>query len=136
MVDRRLGIAIGVICVLGNLPVNKPLWTGSYVVLSAGIALLGFAILFVLVEVGRWHRCSRLPAVLGTNAFVLYVGSEMISELLAHVPAAARAQHSLYETATLIVPDPKGASLLYAAVVTGVWCGFALLLGRRRVAKA
>ena len=129
------GIALGCLWNLW-LPVNKPLWTGSYVVLSAGIALLGFAILFVLVEVGRWHRCSRLPAVLGTNAFVLYVGSEMISELLAHVPAAARAQHSLYETATLIVPDPKGASLLYAAVVTGVWCGFALLLGRRRVAKA
>src|SRR3989475_3072410 len=48
-------------------PVNKALWTSSYAVLTAGLALLVFAACYAATEVRGWRRGGAPFAVLGGN---------------------------------------------------------------------
>ncbi|MEZ6049304.1 MAG: DUF5009 domain-containing protein [Planctomycetaceae bacterium] len=55
------------------LPINKPLWTSSYVVLTSGIGALMFAACFVLGEV---YHCNRLLfpfVVIGRNLLITFM---------------------------------------------------------------
>jgi predicted acyltransferase len=67
------------------LPVNKWLWSSSYVALTAGLSLLLLAGAYHLIEVRGHRRLGRPLAVLGLNAIVLYVGSEQLAGWLKSV---------------------------------------------------
>jgi predicted acyltransferase len=60
-------------------PINKKLWTSSYVLLTAGLALICLAICYWMTDVklyrGRW---SSPFIILGSNAITAYVLSELI----------------------------------------------------------
>ncbi|WP_263358457.1 acyltransferase family protein [Acidicapsa ligni] len=77
------GAAAGLIA-LGSLwaiwfPLNKKLWTSSYVLVAAGISTAALALLFWVIEVKDWRGKWIWPwIVLGSNAIAVY----MISELL------------------------------------------------------
>jgi predicted acyltransferase len=87
LATKAAGLAAGAItCIaLGSVwsiwfPLNKKLWTSSYVLVAAGIALSLLAILFWVIEVKGWRGKWTWPwLVLGSNAIAAY----MISELLA-----------------------------------------------------
>src|SRR6266446_3759658 len=53
-------------------PINKSLWTSSYVMLTTGLAMLTLAACYWLVEVRGWRRWAIPFAVLGVNALVLF----------------------------------------------------------------
>ena len=71
------------------LPINKALWTPSYVLLAGGYALLGFALCYWIIDVhgqGRW----ALPfTILGMNAIGVYVFASVLGRitLMIKVPA-------------------------------------------------
>lgn len=60
-------------------PINKKLWTSSYVLFTAGCALIALAICYWLTDIqqhrGRW---ARPFVIFGTNAITAYVISELI----------------------------------------------------------
>jgi predicted acyltransferase len=64
-------------------PLNKRLWTSSFVLFCGGITLLAFSILYWLLDVrsqpGRW---SYPAIVFGSNALAAYVFSEMLAPVL------------------------------------------------------
>jgi predicted acyltransferase len=61
-------------------PLNKKLWTSSYVLVAAGVSLAILALFFWAIEVHGWKGKWTWPAlVFGSNAIAAY----MISELLA-----------------------------------------------------
>jgi predicted acyltransferase len=82
-----LSIAAGL---LWNLwfPINKNLWTSSYVVFAAGCALLGLAACYWLIDMrhlnetkaGRWITWPWL--VFGSNAIVAFCVSELLVEIM------------------------------------------------------
>lgn len=53
-------------------PINKALWTSSYVLWTGGLALYGFAVCYGLIEIKRWHRWSKPFEILGVNAIFVY----------------------------------------------------------------
>lgn len=57
----------------GVLPINKPLWTGSYAVLTSGISLQVLGLLYWLVGKLGCPWWTRPPHVAGVNALALYV---------------------------------------------------------------
>jgi predicted acyltransferase len=59
-------------------PINKALWTSSYVIFTAGMALLVFAILFMALEGPRWRGWAWPFLVLGTNALAVFAGSALM----------------------------------------------------------
>jgi predicted acyltransferase len=72
-----------------TFPINKNLWTSSYVLLAAGISLLGLALFYWLVDMERVQDKSRLAKaalwpwlVFGSNAIAAFVISELFVETM------------------------------------------------------
>ena len=74
----------GVLCVcLGwlidpYLPVNKDLWTSSFVLVTTGWSLILLAIFYALVDVIKLHRLSFVFIVIGCNAIIIYLASSLV----------------------------------------------------------
>jgi predicted acyltransferase len=69
-------------------PLNKKLWTSSYVLVAAGWALLVLTLAYWVVEQWGWGKgrrgklCVWPWLVLGSNAIVAYMFSELVPNLL------------------------------------------------------
>jgi predicted acyltransferase len=64
-------------------PLNKKLWTSSYVLVAAGVALALLALLFYAIEVNDWRgKWTWAPLVLGSNAIAAYMISELLGSAL------------------------------------------------------
>ncbi|MBV7315484.1 DUF5009 domain-containing protein [Shewanella sp. NIFS-20-20] len=61
------------------LPINKDLWTASFVLVTSGYSILLFALFYFMVDVLKWHRFSLFFAVIGTNAIVIYLASSLVN---------------------------------------------------------
>ena len=63
-------------------PINKKLWTSSFVLLTTGLALLVFGLCYWLLDVRKVRWIPSKPAtVFGMNAIAAYVFSEVIAKL-------------------------------------------------------
>jgi len=89
--DRLSGLfaAGSVLIVLGlawdlALPVTKALWTGSYVVLMAGIALQLYSFLDWLTEICGRRGLARALQVAGVNALFFYVLAQTLQRVLVY----------------------------------------------------
>ncbi len=63
-------------------PINKNLWTSSYVVLTAGLALLTLAVILYFVDLRGRDGWAKPFLVFGTNSIVAYVLSGLIAKTL------------------------------------------------------
>lgn len=89
LVQRINGLALcGVLLVAAGLawgttfPINKPIWTSSYVLLTAGIVSLMLACLTWILDVRSWRGWADPWLVFGTNPIVVYVGAELLASIL------------------------------------------------------
>jgi predicted acyltransferase len=111
-----VGIVAGQILDLG-FPINKKLWTSSYVIFTAGLALLCLALCYWMVDVKKWRGLwTKLLLVFGMNAIAAYVFAGVISGLLdrLHTGGGMSWQESIYERIFVPLAGPAQASLLYA----------------------
>jgi predicted acyltransferase len=115
-----------------SFPINKALWTSSYVLFAGGAAALTLAACLWLIDARGWRSWTRPFVILGRNALALFVMSALLAKTLnaIHVPAAAGAAgagpaagnagagitlkawiyHAMFEP----LAAPINASLLYA----------------------
>jgi predicted acyltransferase len=63
-------------------PLNKKLWTSSYVIFTAGWALLLLAACYELIEVRQRRRWSRSFEVMGLNPIFIFVASVLLIKIL------------------------------------------------------
>ena len=68
-----------------SAPINKPLWTPSYVFYTSGIACLVLTFLVVLVDVLKIQNWSIPFKIFGRNALFSYVLSILIVKILLYV---------------------------------------------------
>ena len=131
----------GVACVLVGavwglaFPINKQLWTSSYVVFTAGWALLLLAACFQAVEVRGWKKLSLPFEIFGLNAIFVYVGSVVLAKILAHASVetgseSVNAGAWIYRTLFASWAGPIDASLLYACATVALWWLVAYALHR------
>lgn len=120
-------------------PINKSLWTSSYVLFTAGAALQFLAGLYWVVDVKKW-RVGTYPAVVfGRNAIAVFVLSGLVAKslILYKVEQAdgslASLYQRLYETAFASWAGPLRGSLLFALATVLFWWLATLLLYRRRI---
>jgi predicted acyltransferase len=137
----RLGFA-GLVCVLVGavwglaFPINKQLWTSSYVIFTAGWALLLLTLFFEAVEVRGWRRLSSPFEILGLNAISIYVASVLVAKALARIPVeagngAGNAQAWIHRNLFESWAGPIDGSLLHACAVVALWWLVAYALHRR-----
>jgi predicted acyltransferase len=108
------------------MPINKPLWTSSYVIFTAGAALILFSLMFSLLEGPRWTGWAWPFRVLGTNAILVFAGSALMVKtiLLIKIADAGRTVTPiawLHEHALSPLAGPYLGSLLYPLLLLGLW---------------
>jgi predicted acyltransferase len=129
VITVRLAVAGIVGIALGALwgawfPINKSLWTSSYVVLTAGLALVALAACYWLIEVRGQRRWAIPLAVLGVNALVLFFLSTLVARLLSIIRVGAEGrslQAVLFDRVFAPLASPVNASLAYAAAYVVAW---------------
>ncbi len=72
-----LGLIFNVI-----LPINKSLWTSSYVVYTGGLASMGLAICYWLIDVKGYSRFTTPFVIYGINAITVFFASGIIGRLM------------------------------------------------------
>jgi predicted acyltransferase len=111
------------------LPLNKNLWTPSFVLWCAGWATLAMLVFHVLIDRHGWPALGRR---FGVNAIAAYAGSELMQILL---PALGW-QEPLYRHLFANWMTPRfGAfipSLAFALVFVAVWWLIIHAMDRRR----
>jgi predicted acyltransferase len=101
-------------------PINKALWTSSYVALTAGLAALLLAACYWIIDVRGWRWWTRPFVILGVNAITLYLLSGLLADTLGVVRVSAGDGQTtslggwLYANYFAPLAAPRNASLLYA----------------------
>jgi predicted acyltransferase len=120
-------------------PINKSLWTSSYVFFTGGIALNFLAVCYWLIDIKKCQWWTKPFVVFGMNAIVLFVGSGVMARLmgLIKVNDGEGKQISLH---TLVYRNlfsswlpPYRASLAFAICFILVWLGLMWILYRRKI---
>lgn len=133
------GVLLTVIGLLWNVafPINKNLWTSSFVVFTAGVALLLLASIAWVVDVKRWTSWTQPLAVFGMNPITAYVGAELTailfdSTIKLRVDGRLRSFHELvYERLLAPRMEARLASLVYSLLFVALWYFLLLPLYRR-----
>jgi predicted acyltransferase len=118
-------------------PINKKLWTSSYVLFAAGWSLLGLSICYWLIEIKQWTRGWTFPwVVFGSNAIAAYVFSELLPALFNDVHVGSNHQtlgQVIYSHIFALVPDRAFGSLLYSLSYVAVCFLPVLILYRKKI---
>jgi predicted acyltransferase len=123
-----------------SFPINKKLWTSSYVLFAGGLSLLLLALCLLIVDVREKSpsRSDHSPflspfLVFGTNAISAYVFSELLQSTLTsiHPHQGINLQQLLYRSIADVIPNQAFASLFYSiAFVAICWVPVSLLYRR------
>jgi predicted acyltransferase len=120
-------------------PLNKALWTSSYVIYTGGTALCFLAVCMWLIDLKGYRKWSKPFVVFGSNALALYIGAELLSRVIDVVTVSSADGQPvglktwIYQTIFVPLADPKTASLLFALTFILGWLGVMALLYRKRI---
>jgi len=59
-------------------PVNKELWTSSFVLVTCGWSALLLAVFYGLIDAAGWQKLGWPLAVIGANALMIYLASSLV----------------------------------------------------------
>ncbi|SHG80991.1 Predicted acyltransferase [Flavobacterium micromati] len=127
-----VGISMVVVGLLWStaFPLNKSLWTSSYVVYTAGLATICLLILYYLIDVLNIKKWTKLFLIWGVNPMIVFFFSGIIPRALSAIkienPIVAEEKISLQKFIYdfNIVPlfdNPLNASLFYAVSYAVFW---------------
>jgi predicted acyltransferase len=116
------------------LPLNKKLWTSSYVCFTVGLDLIFLALLFGMIELLDWKRGTWFFSVFGRNPLIIYIFSNLIGVLL--IIRVSRGQVLIdWVNAVFfqkIAPGPSGA-LLFSLCFTMICWSAGWVLDRKKI---
>jgi predicted acyltransferase len=120
-------------------PLNKNMWTSSYVLVAAGYSLSLLTVVFWLVEVKGWRKSWTWPwLVFGSNAIVAYMFSELLPGVIGSIAIPVDGKHeSLQEFLAApiyaLIANPGWAAFAYAVTYTAVCFVPVWMLYRKRI---
>jgi len=117
-----------------TFPVNKNLWTSSYVMVTSGLASLTLGTMYYVVDIRKQTKWTMPGIIFGANAIAIYFLSDVISYVFYWIPlgGAALNEHFMMALTTLGMA-PKLASVLYAIIFVFINFGITLLLYRKKI---
>jgi predicted acyltransferase len=116
-------------------PINKKIWTSSYVLLAGGLAMVVLAGCLMKFDIWRWKWLARPWEIVGVNAIFVFVasgllsswmnrwriGNESVHEWIYNNIVSALHSPSIVSLGFDWLTDPKFASLCYALLTVGFW---------------
>jgi predicted acyltransferase len=134
-----LGLAAGKVWNIW-FPINKNLWTSSFVLFSGGFALVFLAILYWLLEIKRWRGAWTTPIlVFGMNAIAGFVADSFVygpgyTFTVEHADGVTLSWHEAAQAKLVSLgASPPNASLIYSLTAV-IFCWILLwFLWRKRI---
>jgi predicted acyltransferase len=146
LLERISGMfAVGAIGMMVGLmwnwafPINKSLWTSSYVIFTAGMACVAIATIMWIVDYCNVKWWTKPFVIYGVNPIVAFVGSGVLARLiytLWHVSYHGQSvaiQDAIYQILFLPWLPPRVASLAFAISFVVLWYGILTVLYRRNI---
>lgn len=143
--DRRMAMAVGSATVLIGwlwsfaFPLNKALWTSSFVLFTAGVATMLLVAITYLLERSPGAVWAKPLIVFGENPLIAYAGSELARRIL-HSSIKIKTATGRVGTDEWVVRQlesvgfsPKAASLAWALIFLATWLLALSRLSRRRL---
>ncbi len=121
-----------------SFPINKSLWTSSYVLFSAGLAMLVLGTILWVTDERGVRGWTRPFVTYGLNPMVAFVGSGVMAKLigglvsLPYRDGRASPKAIAWDLLSGVLP-PKVASLAFALLFVLSWYAILVVLERRRI---
>ncbi|MCB2378324.1 heparan-alpha-glucosaminide N-acetyltransferase domain-containing protein [Hymenobacter sp. BT635] len=121
------------------LPLNKSLWTSSYVLYTGGLAGMGLATLYWLCDVQGYRRGLKPFLAYGVNAITVFFLSSLLARSLnmwqvAGPGGPVSMKDFLYQTLLVpVFPDPYLASLAGGVACVLIWLAVLWIMYERRI---
>jgi predicted acyltransferase len=118
-------------------PVNKGIWTSSFVLLTGGLAAALFGLTYWVVDVAGWKRWAAPFVTYGKNAIAVFVGSGLLAKTLLSIKwpdgsgVAVSLWQRLYRALYASWLPAHEASLAWAVSMVLVFYLVALWMDRR-----
>ena len=136
-----VGIALIVVGLIWDLvfPINKALWTSSYVLYAGGWAMAVLAIVDVIFKSGRPKAVTKFLIMWGVNPMIVFYGSGILPRALNTIKIQNGDESSpllQYFNDQLLVPlfaNPMNASLAYAMSYVAFWSVILYFLDRKKL---
>ena len=140
--QKATGMLVAGICslLLGEIwniwfPINKNMWTSSYVLLAAGFSWLLFVSCYWIIEIKGWkRRWTYFWLAFGMNAITAYVLSELLASGLRaiYVHGGQTFKQAIYFHVFAAIYPPQIGSLVYAILFVLVcWLPIAVLYRKK-----
>jgi predicted acyltransferase len=119
-------------------PINKPLWTGSYVLYSAGLAMGVLALFYLIADVLKLQSWGIPFMVFGTNALFSFFLAGIWTKLMLFIKFSSGAEKItlyswIYNKACVPVAGNMNGSLMFAFIqMLFIW-SLALILYRKKI---
>ncbi len=120
-------------------PMNKALWTSSYVVYMSGLALCFLGFCYWLIDIKGYKKWTKPFVIFGVNALALFVFSGLLGRILGVIKVTGAEgkeislQRWIFESIFLPFASPVDASLMYAISYIFLWLFLMWLLYRKRI---
>ncbi len=145
LAERLNGLfAVGALGMVAGLmwgwvfPINKNLWTSSYVVFTAGMACVAIGVCSWAIDVHKRKAWAKPLITYGLNPITAFIGSGVMARVMGmiQVPweeSSVSLQQAIYRAGFASWLPPRNASLAYAISFVVLWYGILLLMEKRGV---
>lgn len=141
LTDRLAGLfAVGALTMMLGLvwhwvfPINKSIWTSSYVLFTAGMGAVSLATCMWIIDVMQVRRWTFPFVVYGTNPMLAFLGSGLMARITSSIwtwdtgtGSRISAQGFVFNTLYASWLPPREASFAYALSFVALW--FLILWG-------
>lgn len=122
-----------------QFPINKSLWTSSFVLFTGGQATVVLSMSYWIIDVNNYNRFTKPFVVYGVNAITVFFLSGLIPRILNMIKVSrpdgseTGAQKWLYETFFTPYFSPVNASLAWAVTFVLFWLGILWVMYNRKI---
>jgi predicted acyltransferase len=128
---KALYLALAAVClmIIGQLwnlvfPINKNLWTSSFVCFVGGLSLLLFTLFYLVIDVWNYRKWAFFFVVIGMNPITIYLAGRIVN---LHVVSKF-----LFGWFITLIPE-VWSPFLYGIVITAIAWLFLYILYRRKI---
>ena len=118
------------------LPINKPLWTSSYVLFTAGAGLVLLALFFWAMDMKNAKGWAKPFVVYGMNAIAVFVASGLLAKQMGLTRVGSNEvslKSWIYSELFASWAGPLNGSLLFALSYVLFWLALMWTLYQRRI---
>jgi predicted acyltransferase len=117
-----------------EFPINKNLWTSSYVLFAGGLALLFLGFCYWTVDIKGWKTWGKPFLMMGMNPLALYAMASLVAHLSIEVHIGDESLKSwIYDRLYVPLANPYNASVLYGLTYVVAFLILGWILYRRKI---